>query len=177
MTIVDEVIVERRGWGGLSDDPGLPIGMWIAAGAVVGDGSGGVRQLDVVFQPATATSLWSLMVSLEQLNVQDDNNVATPVSMRANNLDNDSGFNALWIFNVLAHATDGSAAMDLKSHQLPLFFPGASNAIAEVGLRFNIVNADTKRMIVIAQGYIWDAAARSAPGGPRRPGGSVYGKS
>lgn len=167
--------MQRRPWGGY-DDPALPEGIWVVLAIVTGNGSGGIMQVNIVFQQFEAARLGSEMFSIEQLSCQTSVNVTEQCQVETFNM-GPLPSNPKWLLFI----EDGGAGVNSSSSRANaiayngLFLDGPILPAQTAALSLTVANADPKVMLVSAEGYIWGARSRSLPGGPRQPPNGLYG--
>lgn len=169
--------VEYRHWGAYTD-PRMPVGLWTGRGLILGDASGGERQVLLVFNPATAVVL-ALYFSLEQISIQDSDNVTKTCRLVSEALDPiRGGSNPVRIGIDLVATAGGVEAVTSENGMRAVrgVFLGRQSAVAQTtGLSFLADNVDGATLTFAAQGYVWGARSGSAPeGGLRRPVGGLY---
>jgi len=175
MTVVIDAAVVPRMWRGY-DDPGLPVGNWIAHGVLIGDATGGIMHVQVVFkeedQPSTGR-----FYSIEQYNVFISTQLVAG-----------DGFIRILSFEVLgpfiigdrhSHFTiDPTGPVFSAGHDFPTtpHFLGQESRLANRFSHVSIgtLNINVSVLSVTVQGYIWEARSVQAPGGLRRPVDSIY---
>jgi len=162
-----------------SGDPALPNAWWSADVEATGDASGGENTLDVIFSEAGSADdqLWSveqfadqhdIITSLDRLFIPSNQrnllNPGTPITSTVKGV---SGGGIL--------ARTGWEGRDLMF--LPYFMGGPPGARTGLRLfaRWVVLNTNFVAYRVHAWGYRWGSQAYAAPGGPRRPIGSVFG--
>lgn len=177
MSVITNFRVDRRPWRGY-DDPGLPSGMWIAEGEVVGDASGGFAETRFLFQIASdplSGRLWSL----EQVGAQVVANAPQNVLLRTQNMDFLTPAIPVGVHNAvleLAVTSDLTITATRVRDMFPRMFLGRpTTAGLECGLRVLFANANTVAVRAIVQGYTWEPAALLVAGGVRRPADSLWG--
>jgi len=174
---VTQTIVPRmwRGW----EDPGLPIGAWIASGFRIGDATGGNNQVSFDFKFGGDASS-GRFYNLEQVDAFQNTATAVNVAMQAENFDRIRppfvSSIRRWRFRLELDG-DGAAAIDVTSlPNLPIFLGQVARLASERStMTFQINNVDTVSWFVTAQGYIWEARSILAEGGLRRPVETLYG--
>ena len=153
-----------------------PIGIWTINMQDVGDGTGGTRTAGVTFTLASAPRLDALMYNLEQLFVADDDNVTKVANVRSVNLGILPEGDTIEFALTLAATTGVDAAAGLTNYSsLPLLLGAQLVSGVDAELTVTATNVTGEGLRVKALGYVWDSRALSAPGGPRRPPGSVFG--
>jgi len=169
--------IHIRPWRGY-DDPGLPVGMWFAQGAVTGDASGG--DMIVFFQfKGEGEAVSGRFFNLEQFNIFHSAIATKDAHMVINNFET---LGPVGLVNRqfrmrLQDNDNGVSAMD-NAYYLPLpIFLGSVAPVASLSadLEFGIDNVDLTSFVATAQGYIWEPRSIQAPGGLRRPVDSLYG--
>lgn len=178
VSIVEQVDIEYRHWGAY-EDPRLPVGLWVGRGNVTGDGSGGLRTITLVFNPATAPLL-SLAFSLEQVSIRDGDNVTKTLHLATSTLDPLAGQANTFEIGVDVVASQNSIALlsENGSRALRGLFLGrvsAELALQTAGLSLIGTNLSAPILRLSAQGYVWAARSQSAPnGGLLRPNPGLY---
>jgi len=178
MSVTAVAPVSPRAWRGY-DDPGLPVGAYISLGLGIGDGSGGVLQIEHQFKIAN-TAGSGRFYNIEQFNAFSTE--ATEV----NGFLFAVGFEELPTANVTVQRwawvsrTDGGGFTVAQYTQLPDFpiFIGQSSPQASVLAAVRVGHANPGAGLVlqsVIQGYIWEPRATQAEGGLRRPVESLYG--
>jgi len=170
------VPIINRPWRGY-DDPGLPAGMWVAQGTIIGDGSGGFTQVSFNFHTAL-TPLSGRFFNLEQLEVHKNNDAAQLLGLTLVNFDLAPIGVPNRVIQLSLSPTDSqtdAAALDNVAVDLPLFLgrtitPGLATQLIISGVNVNAVSLNA-----MGQGYIWEPRSIQAPGGLRRPLDSLYG--
>lgn len=162
-------------------DPALPDGYWIHHGSVLGDSSGGLRQVIIRFSTATDPNV-STLWNLEQLTISSGENGAATASLDYGNMDvQPPGNSTGGLFKVYLIALPDFGAvsvlrsMDIARPALPLFL-GAAGKEVNGQLLFSTDNVLNASFTVAAQGYFWGPAALNAPGGPQRPATGLFGR-
>lgn len=174
MSIVLNEVVQVRPWGGFLERE-LPIGTWFHQMLLEGDASAGVMSLRFNLTQ-TGVELSPNMYSLEQLSIETTTPDDRQVLIGTENLE--PLLNSKWRVGV-----DGPAALLpaeaglIATTLLPLFLgsqriPGASGVFT-----VDMINVNGLTLSSTAQGYVWGSRSRSAPGGPRRPIQSLFGRS
>lgn len=161
--------IETFPWGGVSI-PGWPIATWRWDAGVIGDGSGGVRELDIVFQSAlSGQPLGTQLYNIEQLAVGDTNENSLKCRMSVLTLGKHSQVQR-WSLAV-NQIVDIGSALDLQDVRgvRGLFFGGQSIAGASAVVAIDIDNVDLAVFTAVAMGYVWTGGVNSVPGGPVRP--------
>lgn len=178
MTVSGTFRVDIRPYSGY-DDPGLPIGAWIAQGGIAGDASGGQVIMDFLFKQGD-DNLVTELYSLDQISV--DTTSATTIEIVMETLNMDSlAFNRLastqkWIMQARnVGSTLGGNVVPLDEIQaLPIWLGSPNATEGDSGLRYRFLNIDLILFAVLLQGYIWGPRSVLAEGGPRRPVGGLF---
>lgn len=174
MTVNATELVRFRQFRGY-EDPSLPLLYWAATVSVVGDGSGGQRQLSMIFNPSTAPRP-PLFYSLEQLTIFDSDNNAKAGVLEAINLDDVGGITMIMtrVMPLVAGLTQsGPTVVDLEAIQ-GYYIGGAVDAGTETRLGFRSTNVTGTVLVANAQGYAWGPRSILAPGGLQRPVQGLY---
>lgn len=177
MSVVTNVHVEQRPWRGY-DDPGLPVGMYIAQGIVTGNGTGGAMTNIFGFKDE-GDAASGRYYNIEEVEVQQSNTSTRDAAMKAVNWDSVASaglLNREWSYQLQSNS-GGVAAMVTRS-QLPLpIFLGLAAPVRDLAAQIEIScdNVDLTTLVAVIQGYIWEARSVLAEGGLRRPIDSLYG--
>lgn len=177
MTIVSNNNVQQRTWRGY-DDPGLPVGMYIAQGLVTGNGTGG--QMEVIFQFRNEGSAASgRFYNIEQVECQISATTTREIFIKATNWDiiGPAGLiNREWSAQVTNNNNDIAAMATIRQFPLPIFL-GITSPVPSLAAQIEVgsVNVDLTALTATIQGYIWEARSVMAEGGLRRPVDSLYG--
>lgn len=181
MTVTTVIPPSLRPWSGYAE-PGFPVAVWWAFAEVIGDASGGRRELQVVFKSANQPGQPRLY-NLEQFDYFDNDNIARLVDLIWQGFDlppgTDSGGVAtgggglafVSVPSVVAGALLGT--VDMLKLPFLLGLPAAFLSQSTFFLRTPNVDLASVRMKV--SGYVWDARSFQVPGGPRRPPGALWG--
>lgn len=169
--------ISIRPWRGY-DDPGLPVGMWFAQNAVVGDASAGDMIVIFIFK-GEAEPISGRFFNVEQFNAVHSSSTSKLGHIIANNWETIGPFGLIdrqWRFGMASNANDVSALDERIHFPLPLFL-GSAAPIADLPaqIEVGIDNVDLTSLVVTMQGYIWEPRSIQAPGGLRRPVDSLYG--
>jgi len=169
--------IHIRPWRGY-DDPGLPVGMYLAQGAVTGDASGGDMIVFFEFK-GEGEPISGRFFNLEQLNVFHSDTGAKVGHLVVNNFETLGPVglvNRQYAFT-LTNNNNGVSAMDQRLY-IPLpFFMGSVAPVASLAaqVEVGVDNVDLSSLVATIQGYIWEPRSIQAPGGLRRPVDSLYG--
>lgn len=169
ITVVVATQRQERGW----DDPSLPIAVWQASGVAAGDGSGGIRALQVNLQ--TIETPAGLAYSLEQVSITDGDGNAKLVGVLIANLGRLSG---TWVVGIPLVVTDEAnrAVIDLQDTRPSLFLGLVNAQQATASLSFVLANVASPSMGLNCSGYIWGPrSVATFPGGYQRPVGGMFG--
>jgi len=178
MTVIGDSGISQRMWRGY-DDPGLPVGMYLASQTVVGDVSGGNMLIIFTFRDE-AEPVSGRFYNIEQLEVMRS---GAPINGFLQSINFEAvGPTGLVNFERRLRLEDdrgtfGNALDPGASVRFPLFL-GSAQAVAALTASVNIgfPNADALVLAVSIQGYIWEARSILAVGGLRRPLDSLYGR-
>jgi len=176
MTATADFPVTQRPWRGYTD-PGLPVGMWIAQGTILGDASGGNQIINFVFK-GEGEPLGARFYNVEQVEAHMTRNIGATVNA-AMVLTNFDIVGPTGLVNRIVRVpldTDGvtDSALTITSLHLPIFLgrPQLVDLPTELTLRaFNTLN---ETLFFTAQGYIWEPRSLLVEGGLRRPVDSLY---
>jgi len=167
VTVENNVSIDTRRFGG-GESP-FPTQFWIGSGVVTGDASAGFRQINMVFNES---GTMSLMVSVEQLSVTDNDQNGRTVEILASGFDNEitASVRKRWTFTTLNSDTEAAGRIDLWR---PIFLgSGRLNTVPILIVRLANINGED--FGVVAEGYLWDAHAATIPGGPRKFPNGIY---
>jgi len=179
VTVIGVGHVQRRPWRGY-DDPGLPVGMYISQGTVLGDLSGGDMRVDATFRTA-GQSLSGFYYNIEQLEIHVTSELSATVGFIVFNnfeLSGPTGLVNRQLRYVLTNNANGQSALDAsESARLPIFL-GITQPVPalEATVLVGLNNIDGETLLVTLQGYIWEPRSVMAEGGLRRPVDSLYGR-
>ncbi len=177
MTVSFLESIHIRPWRGY-DDPGLPVGMYFAQGAVTGDASGGDMLILFGFK-GEGEPVSGRFFNLEQINIFHSSNLTKQGHIVANNFETLGPVglvNRQWRFSLIDNRNDVSAMNEGLYLPLPLFL-GSVAPVASLAadLEVGIDNVDVTSLVATIQGYIWEPRSVQAEGGLRRPVDSLYG--
>jgi len=175
MSITAVFPVLQRPWKGY-DDPGLPVGMWIAQGLVTGDASGGSQRINFTFK-GEGEPLGARFYNLEQMEAHSTLATTFGSALVLEGFDIISAAGLINRRIAIELISDGitDAEMLTAGIRLPLFLGRpqlVDIASAIVYERNNVLNEATA---FTAQGYIWEPRSLLQDGGLRRPLDSLYG--
>ncbi len=181
MSVALTLPIQHRPFRGY-DDPGLPSGIWIVLGSVLGDATGGFLNLDLVFKDGSrAVPESSQLYNLEQLYVFSTLDSDHVIAMIPANWDEDTPGSTGAISTVISLLLStpvllsGSAGLGRDINGMhPLFLGQVRKNATNTIIRFSMSNTAVS-LAVKAEGYFWGPEALNAPGGPRRPVDSLYG--
>lgn len=176
MTVLTNVHVNRRAWRGY-DEPGLPVGIYIAQGLVTGDATGGDMRLLFGFkEEGDAAS--GRFYNLEQVDLHTSNTSAANMDMRAENFDfvGAAGLiNRQWAARTRNTGIVTALSTDTQ-FPLPLFLGLAAPVASLVSqIIIQTPNVDGVAFHATIQGFIWEPRSILAEGGLRRPLDSIFG--
>jgi len=179
VTAVTVTRVQQRPWRGY-DDPGLPVGMYISQGVILGDLSGGDMQINIRFRNAGVAASGRFF-NIEQLEISVTSELsATPGFLNFVNfeLSGTTGLvNRAHRF-ILTSTAGAISALDFsEAPRLPIFLGITSPIPAlDADVIIGIDNIDGETLTATMQGYIWEPRSVMALGGLRRPVDSLYGR-
>jgi len=152
----------------------LPTGVWKANFVVVGDGSGGERLVDVVFKPANVVAS-NQLYSLEHITVSDGDN--NDKIMEVATAGFAATFGSDWgaSFRILATSSTARLAVEDAVAIRGSFLGELTRTLpAIVFIRARVTNVTGAAFAGVMAGWVWGPEAKSAPGGPQRPGGGAF---
>jgi len=180
MTVIESLDPRYEAWAGGPVELGYPSATWEAAGAILGDASGGDMQVSVQFTTFT-DRLSGQIFSLEQLSIRLSATGANSIRIAT------SGFRSFitglpyietWVTNTISiDDTLAGQALELgvatphillgqQSVSLPVILAATLNVSRD--------NIDTDTMQVGFRGYVWDPRATQVAGGPKRPAEGLF---
>lgn len=184
MSIAFSLIFTRRRWT-MPNIPGMPAGLWVAGNDDEGDASLGDITFQHIFENVSNNLGDSNYYNLEQAMVSSTIAAETAARIRITGMDPGTSRNINlqpvdqdWTIDLL---NDGSTAAPNASafirRQAPIWIGTFKGFDTEFG---DIIVATTNptasdRVKVKLQGYWWTPDAINAPGGMRRPPGSIFG--
>lgn len=183
MTILAQLDVRQLYFRG-DDDPSLPVGMWWTSGTVTGDASGGFMAVRSVFHQE-GQGVSSDSFSLEQISGLLSITTVTNGFLRTVGMAPQpkvAAFDRMWqlVFEDLDSGLGNQALGAAVKQLLPLWIGTQRSAdrddlgTLEIGTT-NLGAGDS--LSVSCMGYRWTSRSIMAPGGPRRPPGSIFGGS
>lgn len=131
--------------------------------------------VSLVFMEAAAPGLDSNLYSLELVNVSFAGTATEDIAIQTAGLGESSGVQ-LWDIGVVVLASQSISVplpRDLRAIT-PSFLGSGIAQGTETNIRATTANILNAILNFQAEGYIWDARARSILGGPRVPLGSLY---
>lgn len=177
MTVIQDIHVGRRSSRGY-DDPGLPVGIYVAQGLVTGDATGGDMRLLYGFkEEGDAAS--GRFYNIEQIDLHIGNTSAANIRMRALNFDFVGAFGLIdreWAARTRNNGTATALSTDTQ-FPLPLYL-GLAAPVAELvsSVIFDTPNVNGVGFTATIQGYIWEPRSVLSEGGLRRPVDSLFGQ-
>jgi len=179
MSVIAEIPVSRRIWRG-SDNPGLPVGLWIAQQVILGDASGGDQTIEIIMSREGGRT-GGFYYNLEQLEAHMTSEAVDGLDMAiiAINWERTGSFglaNRQWVAQVFDNNNGASALAYDRLPRFPIFL-GATSVVPAISTSLNIEtdNQDGVTLVVTAQGYVWEPRSLEAQGGLSRPPWSIYG--
>jgi len=175
MSVSSVVFVHYRPWRGYQD-PGLPTGMWVSQGTILGDAGGGTKTVIMRFKEE-GLPLGGRFYNIEQLEIHDTDVGARNAVLRMVNFDI---LSATGLVNREVHLemdSDGTTnvALSQSGPRLPIFVGRPTLVGVTSQLEFGTPNSDGETFFATAQGYIWEPRSLLEDGGLRRPLDSLYG--
>lgn len=171
MAVLAEAKVFREPYQGW-EEPQFPVGMWKGQASVIGDATGGLSVLSLIFQPATGQRTADLY-SLDEYWVRNFENAGRNWVIDTTNfgiLDLPAS-GAMGLFFVLESAGNGvDEAASRPRDSLKHWWLGRQvNPLVATSLRANSQNVNLITNTFSARGYIWSVRSATVPGGPQRP--------
>jgi len=170
--------IDVRPYSGYSD-PGLPVAAWIAEAGAVGDASGGIINMDFLFQRDGDAQI-SELFNLEQMAMDTSSATSRPFSLETVNMDslapNRPATDQVWRGSTFDISGLSISAGPINNKlNLPLWLGSPNRNEGDSGLRFQWANVDLLLYFINVQGYMWGPRSVLAEGGPRRPvGGGLF---
>lgn len=177
MAIELEVPVRHREYRGY-DEKQYPLGTWFAEGDLTGDASGDPMTIKVLFQDSLQ-ALTSLSYSLEQMWVRRSDTTARVTGVSIINLGSFAFTRQFTLTNTPSSGGGTVNAMGIdQPTQLPIFLGRIFEQAVDASLEWAAPNSGVSvSMRFQVEGYYWGARSITAPGGPQRPPGGMYGHS
>ena len=162
---------EFRGW----QLPQLPIGYWAGQVSVVGDASGGVRQLEMSFNPSAAPRS-SIFYSLEQVYITDTNNTTKVGVIESLSMDGVADLILNWVMSLPLTLSQTSAHTNAPDagHLRGTWLGRQAGAAVNPRLRYTTSNINGSTLLMVVMGYSWSSRAIMAEGGPVRPANGLH---
>jgi len=175
MSVSQVVPVHFRPWRGYATS-GLPTGMWIAQGTILGDAGGGQRSVIMRFKEE-GDPLGGRFYNIEQIECHWTDAGVTGGSLTLTNFDILSSSGLVNREIILVARTDGvtTAGLVTGETRLPIFVGRPTLVGVSSQLEFATVNVDSDTFFATAQGYIWEPRSLLVDGGLRRPVDGLYG--
>lgn len=178
MSVSSIVPIQPRMWRGY-DDPGLPVGAYIAHAVTLGDMSGGTNILEFSFKLA-GEPISGRFYNIEQLNAFITQDISQDGSLQALNFERVATFMVGQRVWRLPMAGDGVTSASFFTYgasvEFPLFLGQTSRVVAEgSSVRMVTDNVNVQAYSGLIQGFIWEPRSVMAEGGLRRPLDSIYG--
>jgi len=172
MTTVSQRI--WRGW----DDPGLPVGAYLASQFVVGDASGGAEIVFFDFA-GEGEPVSGRFYNIEQITAHHNGAATVGASLQSSNWESiGPTFLSDRIWSA-ALTTDGITDSGLSYANLPPMpiFLGQPQPDPDLpsSVSFRIANVLNRTLTAQIQGYIWEPRSVNVEGGLRRPREALYG--
>lgn len=175
MSVVADFPVIQRPWKGYAD-PGLPVGMWIAQGSILGDASGTAMSIIFVFK-GEGEPLGGRYYNIEQLEVHTTDDVRNDGGLQIVNFDivGSTGLITRTISLRLKGDDVTLSALEPGFMKFPIFLGRPQLVDLEAQVLIRTANDDGETFFATAQGYIWEPRSLLVDGGLRRPVDSLYG--
>jgi len=177
MTISAMTTVTPRLWRGW-DDPGLPVGAYIASQFVVGDAGGGAMIVFFDFA-GEGEPVSGRFYNIEQITSHHNSAANVGGSMQSSNWESIGPTflsDRIWATN---YTTDGITDTGLSYERLPPMpiFLGKPQPDPDLpsSFSFRIPNVLNQTLTAMIQGYIWEPRSVNVEGGLRRPVEALYG--
>jgi len=179
MTISVEGPIIQRPWRGY-DDPGLPVGMYVAQASLFGDASAG-DQITIFSFQSEDNPASSRLYSIEAI-WSTNSNSGTFLGFVEFNTRWFTGIQPMQQRQLMFTYRDNDrseSAMDYSTLPRLPWFLGAStpNTGEDTQVLVGMNNQGaTVELRTVIEGYIWEPRSQMAVGGLRRPVDSLYGK-
>jgi len=176
MAVVASIVVESRRYSGWID-PRFPIGYWQAALTLVGDATGGLLGIDLVFQGAAAPELNSQMYSVERIAARRDSGSNTVISVSAVNMGGPANEGFQHQYTIALNGIGGASLSGLDGGGftfIPWFLGSQRTPAITASLSLIGPNTDGIFMTFEAEGYRWSPRSVLVDGGPQRPPTGLY---
>lgn len=177
MSILLDAPIRRLPWRG-SDDPGLPVGLWMSSGTLVGDASGGTQRIR--FQLGQeGVPISGEYFNLEQLSVLISEGTPRAGFLTIQNMTPGPTdlFDRVWPLSYLAMGGLNNSGINQGEPNLPIFVGARLRDSALPGsIAVGVTNLTaTTSLSVSGMGYIWEPRSILFSGGIRRPADSIFG--
>lgn len=179
MSVFGTFRIDTRPYTGYQD-PGLPIGSWIAQAGIAGDASGGILRMNFLIELEGGVRV-SELYNIEQVSIDTSSANNRTFILATVNMDTLSPVRQAspqkWqLATALATSTSESALELDKLTGLPLWLgaPAPDSPAGDKGFSLTMANIDLLLVASTFQGFIWGPRAVLAPGGPRRPPGGFF---
>jgi len=185
MSIAFSLIFTRRRWT-MPGAAGMPAGLWVAGNDDEGDASGGNQSFQHIFENVSNGLGDSNYYNLEEVMVSTSNTTAIACRVAITGMDPGTSRSPIlqpvdqfWTFRMLTDDTSSpkKSIAGLEGTILPIWigtFKGFDTEFGDILVSLTNVTASDRTQVKL-QGYWWTPDAINAPGGMRRPPGSVYG--
>lgn len=170
MAVTASFTVHKRLWGGY-DERQFPTALWVAAGRIEGDGTGGLATFIAVFNPASAVKV-NEWYSLEQITMFDGESGNREISIIASNFDSDVLGVKAW--RIQLQTAGASSAIPIELSAIGVFLGNQRSANTQLDVQLAKANVAFNWDLVL-EGYVWGPRSLSAPGGFQRPTTGLYG--
>jgi len=175
MSILANFGIFQRPWRGYVER-GLPVGMWIGQGSLLGTASGGAQSIGLVFK-SEGEQLGARFYNVEQIEVHTTEVTATAAALVIENFDIVSTTGLINRRMTLPLGSDSvtDSAMNTAGPRLPIFLGRPQLVGLSANLKAERSNSLNETLFFTAQGYIWEPRSLLEDGGLRRPLDSLYG--
>ena len=177
MAIVLQINVESRRYSGYVD-PRYPIGYWQGALSLVGNATGGLIGLDLVFQQANGGQLLnSQMYSVERVSATHSDGTNRAYTLSALNMGGPANLGFQHSYVVEVRSRSGGVLCSLDGRfltMIPIFLGSQRSAGTTASLSLVGANVDLLTVRFEAEGYRWSPRSVLVDGGPQRPPTGLY---
>jgi len=176
VSVVAQQDIEYRRFSGYLDAR-HPQGTWFGVVTAVGDATGSLLALDLVFGRPTVLTLSSQIYSVESVAIRSSENVTRVARLFAVNMSGPSNLSLQHELSVTlgALALGADNALDAQDLAfLPLFLGSQRTAGTTASFSVILNNVNTISYRFEAEGYWWAARSVLPDGGPQRPPTGLY---
>lgn len=177
MTISTMTTVSQRIWRGWQD-PGLPVGAYIASQFVIGDASGGAQIVFFDFA-GEGEPVSGRFYNIEQFDSHHNGLADIFGSLQSSNWESIGPTfltDRIWNISYFGDGVTDSGLSNGNSPPMPLFLgqPQPNPDLAS-SVSVRIANTLNRTLVAMIQGYIWEPRSVNVEGGLRRPIEALYG--